>query len=647
MRTAPESSSRGRKPRLSSSESVSARAARQDGLLSAFSALGQRLSASQTAKEAAQIIASVADQLLGWDCCLLDLYSPEEDILTHVLNSDVIDGRRSEFPPQYSRMPPSPLARQAILEGGLLLLKEDPGNMWPEGRPFGDTSRPSASIMFVPIRDGATVAGVLSIQSYTPKAYDQQSLATLQVLADHGGGTLSRIRMAEALQHRLEVESRVSQISTRFVNLPRSETDAAIAHALEILGNSTGADHACALCYAPDVRGLAKTHQWHAEASGPCVCVPDGPLAKPNSWWGEELRRCEAICMPRLSALPLEAGAEKEVLERLGIKSFVAVPLRHGEAFLGYLRLSSMRHKRLWNQEHLSLLKIVSEILTNGFQHQRAAERIERLNRLYSVLTRINGLIVRTPPLEALCEQACRIVVDGGLFRMAWVAMVEPTTRAVKILAHCGLHEGAASSLQLSALRDAPRGQGPTGTAIREGHYELCHDAQQDPRMAPWRDALANHDYRSIAAFPLKVSGQVVGALTLCKAEPYAFDHEEIALLEELSGDLSFAIEVGGQAKQLQLQSTALESAANSIVITSSDGVISWVNPAFTRLYGLYGPGSDRKETEPSQVGPARPAVLSAALEHPRVRPGLAWRDHQPTQGWQSLYGGDDHHSGA
>lgn len=42
--------------------------------------------------------------------------------------------------------------------------------------------------------------------------------------------------------------------------------------------------------------------------------------------------------------------------------------------------------------------------------------------------------------------------------------------------------------------------------------------------------------------------------------------------------------------EQLLLQATALESAANAIVITNRDGIIQWVNPAFERLTG-YGAG--------------------------------------------------------
>ncbi|MDK1027838.1 MAG: PAS domain S-box protein [Anaerolineae bacterium] len=44
--------------------------------------------------------------------------------------------------------------------------------------------------------------------------------------------------------------------------------------------------------------------------------------------------------------------------------------------------------------------------------------------------------------------------------------------------------------------------------------------------------------------------------------------------------------------QQLRLQATALESAANAIVITNRTGSIEWVNPAFTELTGYKGPES-------------------------------------------------------
>jgi PAS domain S-box-containing protein len=167
--------------------------------VSAFADVGQRLSAAKTAREAAEIIVAVADQLLGLDACTLDLYSPETDRLQYVLNQDTIWGKRVDCPSAYHGKPLSPRLRDAIGKGGQLILKEDPRVMFADGTPFGDTSRPSASVLIVPIRDGPKVAGVLSIHSYTPKAYDQQSLDALQALADHCGGALQRISAQEAL----------------------------------------------------------------------------------------------------------------------------------------------------------------------------------------------------------------------------------------------------------------------------------------------------------------------------------------------------------------------------------------------------------------------------------------------------------------
>jgi signal transduction histidine kinase/DNA-binding NtrC family response regulator len=178
--------------------------------LSVFSNLACRLSAARSAKDAGQIIIDTADQLLGWDACLIDLYSPESDTLTHVLHVDIINGARTETTPDYAQRPPSPLARRTIREGAILVHNKDPHLRQPDGHRFGDTARASATIMYVPIRDGTSVTGVLSIQSYTPKAYDQRSLETLQTLADHCGGAVDRIRNEEALR-KMQEQLRQSQ----------------------------------------------------------------------------------------------------------------------------------------------------------------------------------------------------------------------------------------------------------------------------------------------------------------------------------------------------------------------------------------------------------------------------------------------------
>ncbi len=172
---------------------------RAEARLAAFSTLSERLSVTKTAREAGEIIVNIAGQLLGWDACSFALYSATEDKMHHVLAMDTLEGRRVPCTSPDDNMEPSPLARRAIEDGPQLILKEKPDQLMPGGVPFGDMARPSASILFVPVRDASRVIGVLSVHSYTANAYNQQSLETLQSLADHCGGALDRIGAEEAL----------------------------------------------------------------------------------------------------------------------------------------------------------------------------------------------------------------------------------------------------------------------------------------------------------------------------------------------------------------------------------------------------------------------------------------------------------------
>ncbi|MCD6384549.1 PAS domain S-box protein [Candidatus Sumerlaeota bacterium] len=165
----------------------------------AFAELGQRLNGAKSQKEAAKVIVDTAEHLLGWDACFVSHYIPEVHAVYSVLNIDTIDGKKIEFPPVLSGKFPSKIEERTVIEGGQLILR-DTTDVESNLIPFGNTSRRSASLMFVPIRKGKKVVGILSIQSYTPYAYTEDDLKTLQLLADHCGGALERIQAEESLR---------------------------------------------------------------------------------------------------------------------------------------------------------------------------------------------------------------------------------------------------------------------------------------------------------------------------------------------------------------------------------------------------------------------------------------------------------------
>jgi PAS domain S-box-containing protein len=174
--------------------------------------LGTELGSARTPVQAARSILASADKLWKWDSATLDLYAAESDRLVPVINCDVVDGERREVPSPRPPGAPSPRMRRIMQRGPELILRAQPVTPPADSFMVGDVSRPSASIMCVPLRRQGQVVGVLSIQSYTPDAYTAEDLRTLQALADHCGGALERIQAGAALQ---ESEARVRQSEDR------------------------------------------------------------------------------------------------------------------------------------------------------------------------------------------------------------------------------------------------------------------------------------------------------------------------------------------------------------------------------------------------------------------------------------------------
>ena len=175
-------------------------APRADRTQAAFFEVSRRLSAARTAEEAARIIVAVAQELLGWDACTLDLYFPETNQVQDVLTMDSFDGPPVDVPSANTTSIPTPMFARVLREGALLILRQDDEAEPMDLIPFGDTARRSQSLMFVPLHHRDRITGILSIQSYTRDAYDQTDLAMLQELADHCGGAIERVRIENELR---------------------------------------------------------------------------------------------------------------------------------------------------------------------------------------------------------------------------------------------------------------------------------------------------------------------------------------------------------------------------------------------------------------------------------------------------------------
>ena len=170
-----------------------------------------------------------------------------------------------------------------------------------------------------------------------------------------------------------------------------------------------------------------------------------------------------------------------------------------------------------------------------------ADRRAERFILIYATLSKADEAIVRIRQRLPLFEQVCRVLVEQGRLRMAWVGEIDDDGWIVPV-AHAGAVQGYLDSIRISVL-DVAEGRGPTGMAARERDHVFTTDIATDERMAPWRDAALAREFRSCAGFPLVVEDRCVAVLTAYASELGFFDEEEVKLFDGLAADLSFALE--------------------------------------------------------------------------------------------------------
>jgi diguanylate cyclase (GGDEF)-like protein len=168
------------------------------------------------------------------------------------------------------------------------------------------------------------------------------------------------------------------------------------------------------------------------------------------------------------------------------------------------------------------------------------------VNRALVALSAGNRTLVRAADEQALLQEMCRVIVEVGGYRLAWVGYAEEDEqKTVRAMAQAGFEDGDfAAFIEMLKVTwaDDERGRGPVGTAIRTGRSYVARDILTDPNFAPFREEVQKRGYASVAAFPLRVEGRALGALSISHAEADAFDDEEMRLLAEMAEDLAYGI---------------------------------------------------------------------------------------------------------
>jgi PAS domain S-box-containing protein len=169
---------------------------------------------------------------------------------------------------------------------------------------------------------------------------------------------------------------------------------------------------------------------------------------------------------------------------------------------------------------------------------------LTRSHRALQMLTSCGEMLIRAVDEQELLAEACRLAVEIGGYRMAWVGYVmQDSDKTVMPMAHAGEEHGYLAESIISWAVDHPCADGPVSRCIHSGNPIYLDDIIGNFTSPEYLKPALKRGYRSVICLPFHDEKSVFGVLCLYSSEACQTSQDEIKLLFDMANDLAFGIQ--------------------------------------------------------------------------------------------------------
>ena len=193
-----------------------------------------------------------------------------------------------------------------------------------------------------------------------------------------------RLRAEKFLEERLSFEQMLSELSSEFIRISTDEADSKILDGLSRIGTHMKANRSYLFRFNWDKTEFRISHLWEDEGIPKDQTVRGEIVRDIFPWLYENLIKGKDIIISDVAELPREAACrEWDYCKRIGIQSFLILPIQVANAPLCAIGLDSIQIKRKWSMEVKERLRLIGEIFANAVERKHSESRTKATELKY------------------------------------------------------------------------------------------------------------------------------------------------------------------------------------------------------------------------------------------------------------------------
>ncbi|MFO7168904.1 MAG: GAF domain-containing protein [Chloroflexota bacterium] len=406
---------------------------------------------------------------------------------------------------------------------------------------FGNVQRPSRAWLGVPLLLGEDALGVISVQSYTPGAYDQSDLELLQRVGDVIAVALENANLVQ--QQRELSDALARQVAVRTEELDTLSALAAelilqrplaemLEHALRMVLDLTG-------LAGGTVRRLDRQREELVLLAQVGLPEAFARIAGSVPVAGSMIGRIVTENRP----LVLSEGARRAYWSRLRLsfESLIGVPLRVGERIVGVLVLLDDK-VRGFDQQQIDLVQAIGNQIALAIENAALLEERERQVSELSALSRIAHAAVSALDLPTLLRQVLEAL--AGFMRLDAFAMFVYDPQRRVIVESLGIDEGE----DYTFFRNMPPVPGSlTDWVIRHRQTLAFRNMPAEigayPELRPITLGVAKQAISWIGTPLFDREDRVIGTIAVQSYTPDAFDDRDERFLASVARQVALHVQ--------------------------------------------------------------------------------------------------------